>query len=475
MSQSQVFFFSCLAFIGGIFLRSFFFFPLFLVLFFFILSAFFIFILFPLGRKLVFLVVGLCLLFFTLGVCRQEKALNRVNYPLEGEVDLLARVVREVDLGENSLSLIVEAEEISGKILVTLKRYPEYDYANLLRIQGKLEPITFLADLGYQNYLLKEGIYSSFLFPRVELVKEKDYSSPFSFLYHQILIFKNQLRKNIYQNLPSPQDSVLAALILGDKKQMSGELKENLNLTGVRHLTAVSGLHLTILTSLLMNLLLACGLSRRSSFYWVLGLISLFVIMIGLPSSAIRAGIMTTFLLLAQHLGRANSSSRVIFFTAAIMLFLNPLLLRFDLGFQLSFLAVLGLIYFNPFFKKWFRLDALATTLSAQVLTLPILIYSFGYFSLVAPLVNLLLIPLMPFIMFLGFIFSLVSFLPFLSSVFLFPLWLLLTFLLKVVSYFSSLSLATLSFNLSSFWLVFIYLILFLLVLYSKKVNIFKV
>lgn len=172
--------------------------------------------------------------------------------------------------------------------------------------------------------------------------------------------------------------------------------------------------------------------------------------------------------LLAQYFGRMANSSRTIIFAAALMLLQNPLLLKLDVGFQLSFLAMMGIIYFSQIFQEYFRKipnlfqfrNLLSTTLSAQVFTFPILIYNFGYFSLVSPLTNILVVPLLPSILGLGLLFGIVSliFQP-LGRLLSFPCWLLLAYLLKVVDFFSQ-HWAFKTLKISWLWLITFYLLL---------------
>jgi len=179
-------------------------------------------------------------------------------------------------------------------------------------------------------------------------------------------------------------------------------------------------------------------LSRSRSFYFTLLLLGLFIVMIGLPSSAVRAGIMGGFFLLAQKLGRPQAGVRAVVFAAVGMLAFNPLLLKSDVGFQLSFLAVMGIIYLTPFLQRFLKFRVLAMTLAAQIFTLPILIYNFGYFSKVAVLTNVLIVPLLAYLMGLGFIFILAGliFQP-LGWLLSWPIWLLLTYITKIVEFFS--------------------------------------
>lgn len=227
-----------------------------------------------------------------------------------------------------------------------------------------------------------------------------------------------------------------------------------------------------ILSQILMYVGMALGLGRGRAFYFAIGLLTLFIIMVGLPASAVRAGIMGGLFLLAQKVGRPKAAFRTIVFAAALMLAFNPLLLRLDVGFQLSFLAVMGIIYLMPSFQNWLKKipnidifplrNLLSMTLTAQVFTLPILIYNFGYMSSVAPITNILIVPLLPFIMVLGFVSGLVGMIwqP-LGWVLSWPAWFLLTYLTKVVDWFSQIPWAALSIeNLHWVWLIFAYLIL---------------
>jgi len=484
MTPSKIVLYLCLSFIGGIFLNSFL--PAGalvkagLVIFGILLISIF-------WRYKKIAVLGFCILFLVLGIWRhQQVELRIMNNELrkyndqEKIITLVGVIAKEPDIREKSVKLTVQPENINGKVLVTANRYPEYQYGDKLKIIGKLETPLEFEDFNYKDYLKKDGIYSVMDFSKIELI-EKNQGN---FIYAKILDFKDKLRESIYQNLSPPQSSILGAMILGDKSRMSGcsqkeieaakergeeclKLKEKLNITGVRHITAISGMHVTILSIILMQILIGLGLWRGQAFYLTMALLILFIVMIGLPPSAIRAGIMGGLFLLAQYLGRLSASSRAIVFAATLMLVHNPLLLKLDVGFQLSFLAMMGIIYLVPIFQNllpkvpdFFQLkNIFALTLSAQIFTLPILIYNFGYVSAVAPIVNILVVSLLPFVILSGFIFGLAGmiFLP-LGQILSWFSWLLLTYLVKIVDFFSQIPPAY--FKIPWVWLLVSYLIL---------------
>ena len=170
--------------------------------------------------------------------------------------------------------------------------------------------------------------------------------------------------------------------------------------------------------------------------------------MIGAPASATRAGVMAVILLLAQYLGRLSQATRAVIFAASLMLFLNPLLLKSDVGFQLSFLAVLGIIYFQPVLGKWLRKvpdykifpvrATLSTTLSAQVFTMPVLLYNFGYVPLLSPLTNILIVPFLAPLTILVFVFGISSMILWpLGYILSWPTWLALTYVVSIINFFS--------------------------------------
>jgi competence protein ComEC len=473
MTKSRIFLYFCLSFIGGIFLNSVITISQLLMLSFLILGIFLISVFWK-YKKIV--VIGFCLLFLIAGIWRCQVVESRIidselgKYNDREEIITITGVVKsEPDVREDNIKLIIEPDNIEGKVLVTTDRYPEYRYGDKLKIKGYLETPPVFEDFNYKNYLAKEGIYSVMYRPKIELQEREKYLGVACVFYEKILDFKNKLRETIYQDLSPPQSSILGAIVLGDKRKISEEYKQKLNIAGVRHITAISGMHVAILTSILMTFLLGLGVRRGQAFYFTIFLIFLFILMTGFQSSAVRAGIMGGLLLLGQKLGRLSVSSRAIIFAAALMLAINPLLLTSDVGFQLSFLAMMGIIYLMPTFKSWFKKipnlfqfrNILAMTLSAQVFTLPILIYNFGYISLVSPLTNILIVPALPYIMGFGFIFSILGILwqP-LGWVLSWPAWFLLTYVVKIVDWFSSFSWASITLEVSWSWFIIFYLIL---------------
>ncbi len=172
-----------------------------------------------------------------------------------------------------------------------------------------------------------------------------------------------------------------------------------------------------------------------------------FVVITGASASVIRAAVMGGMLLLAGEVGRQYRPSGAIFFAALCMLVQNPKILLYDVGFQLSFLATMGIVYFMPLFERltqnWPGLFGIKiiffTTISAILATLPAILFHFGTLSLVAPIVNVLVLPVISLTMAFGF----ASIMPVIAAGTAFLTNLLLSYILWITHIFGSFSFAS--------------------------------
>jgi competence protein ComEC len=242
--------------------------------------------------------------------------------------------------------------------------------------------------------------------------------------------------------LAEPQASLLNGILFGIKASMPKEFYQALVATGVLHVIALSGMNISILTSLTAKITLSFG--RKKSCLFTILFISLFILFVGPSSSIVRAGIMGAMSLLAVYFGRQSWALLSLFLASGIMLLVRLELLS-DLSFQLSFLATLGIIVANTI--KWYKekqgminkikyvlFENLKISLAAQVFTMPVILYNFHRISLIAPLANILTGFVIQPVMMLGFIAAILG-------VFWLPLgylpawfaWVPLTYFIKVV------------------------------------------
>jgi len=480
MSFSKIFFFLSLSFIIGVFLCSFFYSYRFVFLILFSIS----FIFFLIFKREKALVVFLCLVFTSLGMGRFSFFEDKVNNPVilkyfDKKVEIAGMVTKEPEQREKDLRLVLKVrnignDSINEKILIVTDKNKVYSYGDILKVKGKLREPKVFEDFDYRMYLGKEGVYGIVYSPIIEIT-EKDKGSRILSLLFRV---KQGMKRGLDRSLEEPHSSFIASLFFGDEG-VSEDLKTQFNNTGTRHILAVSGMNITIICSLILNLLLSLGLWRKQAFYISVISIVLYIIMIGFSSSAVRAGIMGIIYLLAQVSGRKSLGQRAVTFAASFMLFFNPLLLKADIGFQLSFAAMLGLIYLQPILSgfllkvpEFFQLrSTLSATLSAQLSTLPITIYYFSYFFLLSPIVNILIVPLIPIITALGFLSSILGIISHaLGTVLSFPSFLVSTYILGVINIFSSFSFVLIDFKKTHFFFfLFLYLVFLFFILFAYR------
>ena len=486
MTPSKALFWFCIAFIVGILLESFVKIPQVILWGFLIAAVLIIIASFFLNKKM-YTIVGFCILFSVLGIVRFQvseftianDALSKFNDGPD-KITLIGQISAEPDIRDNSQKLKVRVTHEKSIILITVQRYPEYKYLDKIKITGKLKTPAVFDNFNYKEYLMKDGIYSVMDFPKAELVSDKHHYNIFTFLYEKILLLKGKLTQSVDMSFAVPDNTIVQGIVFGNDKNMPKDLKDQFNTTGLSHVTAVSGSNIVIVISLAMAFLLFLGFWRGQAFYVAVIFIWLYIILIGFPVSGIRAAIMGSMALLAAKLGRQNTSSRALVLTASAMLLQNPLLLFYDVSFQLSFLASLGIIYLKPLIDALLHMskkgalkmlsDIISVTFAAQLFTLPIIVYNFGNISLVSPITNILILPIIPLLTVLGFLVSVFGiFSNILGFIFSLPCWFLLMYFEKVLDIFSKpWAVKTLS-HISWMWLAIYYFILAVVIFYLNK------
>jgi len=283
--------------------------------------------------------------------------------------------------------------------------------------------------------------------------------------------------------LPEPESGLLAGLLVGGSDSLAPETHDAFARAGLSHIVAVSGYNMSVVAEGLVMLALILGLWRRFAVgIAVIGL-ACFLLVIDGSAASLRAALMAWLAFGSYFVGRPGASWNGLLIAATLMLIMNPLLIRYDVGFQLSFLATLALIVFARHFETfaWFRtwwgkVAALfLTTVVIELFTLPVIISTFGMLSLVAPLANALILPLVPVAMFVGIgAVTLTSLFP-LLSLFAMPLvWLPLTGIIRSAEWLAAIPGASIT-GLDSrpvfavLWYVCLGIVVYLLERYRKR------
>lgn len=327
-------------------------------------------------------------------------------------------------------SLTGAVTPVTGFVLVKdTAMWPAYAYGQTIEVAGILEKPEQIDDFAYDQYLSRYGIYALQNARRITPLTQTDNGT----IYGALIAMRETVERRITLLLPEPQASFLMGLLTGSRRGMPEHLTENFKITGLSHIVAISGFNITIIISILGTFLFFLPLRWR--FIPSVAAIVAFTLFVGSSASVVRASVMGILGLVALQAGRLNHARLAILWTAFFMLLWNPKYLWYDAGFQLSFLAVLGLTETGDILMRWLRKvpealgirEGLAMTLSAQVFAVPWIISLFGTMSLISPVANILVAPFIPLSMLTGTLAVLGSWIWFpLGQLFGYATWLLL-------------------------------------------------
>lgn len=322
-------------------------------------------------------------------------------------------VVSNPSVKEGVQEAVFALREKELRVLAKLPPYPALSYGDTLTFTGRVEEP--FSD-SYRTYLAKERVRGVVAFPKIESHKP---ARTFSFR-GALYALREQLVDSFRRTLPAKEAALMAGLTVGAREDFSEEFRDAMADSGTTHLVALSGYNISIVVWVAMSLFLLV-FPRRAAFAATLAVILAFVLMTGAEASVVRAAVMGSIALLARHAGRVYSMRNAIVFAALAMVIINPKVLAFDLGFQLSFLALLGIVYVKPALDPFLHGEAqgsvfswrenLTTTASAQLAVAPLLIHTFGSVSISSLAANILVLEIVPLTMGLGFILAAISFL----------------------------------------------------------------
>ena len=347
-----------------------------------------------------------------------------VNFP----VTVRGYVNDQPQVFEDKQRFIFKAEKIiangliisiGDNILITSDLYPKYNFGDILEIEGKFQKPTDFDDFDYVAYLAKDNIYILSYYPEIKKICEDQknclahsfISSLKNDFFRIVFNWKQKFESSLNHSINEPNASFLNGVILGSRSSIPLDLREDFKKTGTSHIFAISGWNITIIGQIIGGFFLLF-FRRPVAFWFTIGAIAIFVLLTGASASVVRAAVMGVLILLAYKEGRFYNATNAIVFAGALMILINPKILRFDVGFQLSFLATLGLLYISPiiegFFKKLSSLfkfkENLIATLSATIAILPLAVFYFHQFSVVSVPTNILVLPAVPWAMLFGFL-----------------------------------------------------------------------
>lgn len=289
----------------------------------------------------------------------------------------------------------------------------------------------------YPSYLAVKDIYYQIPFPIITSTGENEGNMILGTLF----TMKHQFLGVLSTILPEPHNALLGGLLLGGKQSLGNAWQDIFRKAGIVHVVVLSGYNMTIVSEWLVWAFGFLGFYGSLSVGGV-GII-LFALMTGAGATVLRAAIMALIALLARATGRTYTMGRALLIAGVCMVIQNPSILIYDPSFQLSFLASLGLIFVTPVIEVRTKIfsrfpvwrEVFISTLSTQVMVLPLLLSQTGILSLVSLPVNMLVLPVIPFTMLFGFIAGVVvTVLPALGLIAAIPAHALLAWVLFIAS-----------------------------------------
>ncbi|WP_075350551.1 ComEC/Rec2 family competence protein [Algoriphagus marinus] len=338
-------------------------------------------------------------------------------------------------------------------------------------------------EFNYKGFLARKGIFSrQFLSKNFVVLDSSISTKPQHVLSH--LRFK--IGKLLQDKIPDPDSEQIAlALLLGQKQYLDPNIRDGYVQAGVMHILAVSGLHVGIIYALFLMLLKPLKLSKKwAKIYllFVVLLIWVYAFLTGLSPSVVRAATMFSLLSLGQMRERKPSIFNILAFSAMLMIAQNPAVI-FEVGFQLSYLAVGGIVLIQPLILNWwlpsnrfseYLWQLTSVSLAAQLATFPLSIFYFHVFPTYFLLGNLFVIPIAFLIMQIGVPLMLLGWIPYLGDFLGWILSLLIwlqNFIIQLIQLIPGGKLDRLTIDFSSMILIWVILLIWASWAMSKRKN----
>jgi competence protein ComEC len=375
----------------------------------------------------------LMLVFFSVGVIRYQLAQPAIDpsfiayyndqaakYTIEGVV------IEPPDQRDSYTNLRISTHQlqlsdtsqiipIHGLIMARISPDNTFAYGDAIQLTGQITTPTENEDFSYRDYLANQGIYSYMAYPVTNLIQHGMGNPIYSALY----AFRQKALSLIYSLFPDPEASLLAGILLGVESGISPQVQDAFRLTGTSHIIVISGFNITIIAGLFIFLFSRFLGRYKGAVAATIGII-VYTLLVGANAAVVRAAILGLLTLLGHLIGRRQAGLNSLTFVAGVMAMITPTVL-WDVSFQLSFAATLGIMLYAEPLANWFiknatrflsqkKAEKLAgpiseyflITLAAQLTTLPLMVYYFKRISLTSLIANPLILPAQPAVMILG-------------------------------------------------------------------------
>lgn len=379
--------------------------------------------------------------------------MSDLNKFLGTECDVSASVISK-DMGTNSVKYTAKLTKINSenkniKIMIYAPKDTDFNYGDKIVLKNvKPNLLPNGKNFDYNVYLKARGVFMTVYAPSDKIEKIADGKG----ILRSLCVFRNKSSEKVHKYLKDDCALVVEAIITGNKSNLQRKIKNAFAASGISHLLAVSGLHLTLLV------MYAGGIFKKEDYITIrfvkpvfsIVLTLLAMVVTGLGYSVIRAGIMLILMNLAKILGREKNSINSLMIAAAVIIFANPYAV-FDVGLELSFFATLGILIYseriNKFVKPYlhfgFISSTLSTTLAAQIFTMPLIVIYYNNIALYSVIANIIVIPLFTILLMISALFLIcaftIPFIPFVIKIFTGNIYLLVKIIVFIARFISRL------------------------------------
>ncbi len=433
-------------------------------------------------KKKKIIIIAICIVTCLLSFLQINNLNNKYNkmYKLDNEnIAITGTVCSQIKETDYKYSVNIKIE---NKLKLTVyidkkENVSKLEYGNKISVTGTYKKPTEKRNYkgyDYMKYLKTKKICGSLMVDgEVKLIKTKKINPIFTIINKLSLIFKQNLKKL----LPEQEAELEQGILLGDTSDIESDIKDDFRECNLSHMLAVSGAHLSYLV-LGINTVLSkksFGIRRRKilSIMFIL----IFMVIVNMSPSVVRAGISTIIAIFATLIYRKQDTYTTISIALLLTLLNNPFAI-FDVGLQLSYLATLSIIiFYSKFTQKQFNnkvkkylYESAMLTLSANILILPITIYEFNTIPINSIISNLLAGPLLGICIILGMFTVIISIVCFpVSKLIAFPLQIILKILIKIIELISKIPFGNYTVKTPWFIVVFLTYAIIATLIYNKK------
>jgi competence protein ComEC len=434
---------------------------------------------------------GVFILSFALGGFRINSLENsREDLPLniyEGKnITFISKVIEanSKNILVSVFAVVVDAKliNISNEKIILSNTVGIFNYNDTLVIKGKLELPKNIQnesgrDFDYVSYLKRQGVYHIISFGNVLEQKRNDEITLRSLLYK----IKNKFTENIESVVSEPESALATGVTIAGKGALPKDVQDDFIKAGIIHIVVLSGYNIALVIRAMMSMFQF--LNRKLRIILAGTGIVLFVIMTGGGAPVVRSAVMATITLFGLLSYKTISQNRALLGAGFIMISINPYILIYDASFALSILATFAIINCVDIVKKNLKFvterlqirQVLAETLATQIFVLPYILYQIGRLSIVAPISNIIVLPLIPFIMMFTFIVGVIAFVPFISIPFAGVTILLCSLVIWIAHFLASIPYSSFEINYFPFWLMAVLYLFYFGVLYWFNKNMERV